>query len=170
VLGVGILLFFFVPVVFGHDKKDVQIARQKQPAAQTGVLNSQTQQPDYNTLLPEGKTIAQLGGWGRVSPPGKDPVYAFSDTVEGVHVTVSQQPLPDSFKADVAASTAQLAQQYSATEKLAVNGTTAYLGTSSKGPQSVILAEYGLLILMKSDTKLTNQQWVGYIYTLQQGN
>jgi hypothetical protein len=167
-IAVALLVLAVVLPGVGRDAAPGGTTTAKDKGGTTGVLGTKDDTPSYPTLLPEGKTIQQLGGWGRISPPDKDPVYAFADRINGVNITVSQQPLPEDFKADTPASLAQLAHQFSANEELSVNGTTAYLGTSIKGPQSVLLTEYGLLILIKSDSKIPNDQWVEYIYSLRQ--
>jgi len=131
-----------------------------------GVLSGKIQRPDYSTVLPEGKRIEDLGGWGRVSPPDKDPVFAYADTIAGVHITVSEQRLPSVFRPDVSGSVADLAKSFSATDAVTVDGKTFYIGTSIKGPQSVILAMDDLLILIKSDSGLTDRQWSSYITAL----
>lgn len=125
------------------------------------------QKPEYDTILPAGKTIDALGGWKRVSPPGKDPVFAYADKIGIVGINVSQQPLPDSFKHDTAGAIEKLAKGYAADEKVKVDTTTAYVGTSSEGSQSVILTKSDLLILIKSTGKLTSDQWAHYINSLQ---
>jgi hypothetical protein len=133
----------------------------------TTVLSAHAEQPKYDTLLPAGKTIKQLGGWGRVSPPDKDPVFAFTDNIDGVQLNVSQQPLPESFKKDIAGEVAKLATQFSATQQVKAGDTLVYVGTSHKGPQSAIFAKDDLLILIRSVTKLTDQQWATYVNDLQ---
>ena len=138
--------------------------------AGAGVLSSEdlkAQQPEFETIVPKGKSIEDLGGWARVSPPEKDPVFAYVDVVNGVQLNVSQQPLPESFKPDVAGKVAELAQQFSANQRLTTDGLTVYVGTSSKGPQSVILTKNGLLVLIRSASKLTDEQWVEYAQSLQ---
>ncbi len=123
--------------------------------------------PSYATLLPVGKTATDLGGWTRISPANRDPVYAFVDKIGTVQVTVSEQPLPAKLEVDPATQVAQLAQNFSATDKFTAGGTTAYIGTSAQGPQSVILTKKGLLVLIKSTYTLTNDQWAAYITSLQ---
>lgn len=123
--------------------------------------------PSYETALPKGKSISELGGWKRVSPPKNDPVFAFTDTIDGVPISVSEQPLPQSFKTDTGNQVAQLAQKFSATDKLEAGGTTVYIGTSSKGPQSVIFAKNNVLILIKSEKKITDTSWAAYAQSLQ---
>lgn len=128
------------------------------------------QTPAYPTLAPKGTSIETLGGWKRVSPPKKDPVFAYADTLEGVNISVSQQPLPASFKDDVASQVAALAKQFNATTKLSAGATTAYIGTSAKGPQSVIFTKNDLLILIKSQSKVSDSAWIRYVQLLDPGS
>ncbi len=123
--------------------------------------------PKYATVLPAGKNIRALGGWTRVSPPNRDPVFAYVDKIGGVQIDVSEQPLPANFRNETDKHVTQLAQEFGANEKLTAGGTTAYLGTSAKGPQSVILSKNDLLILVKSTSPIPNDQWTAYLASLQ---
>lgn len=143
-----------------QDKKD------KLASSGTDVLGAEKQTPDYKTLLPDGKSIGDLGGWERVSPKDKNPVFAYKDSIGQVSILVSQQPIPANFKGSVDTSVAKLASDFTANQKLPAAGTTAYVGTSIKGPQSVVLAKDDVLILIKSDSKVEDQQWVKYIESL----
>jgi len=129
--------------------------------------SSLTGTPSYTTMLPKGKSVESLGGWKRVSPPGKDPVFAFSDSIDSVPISVSEQPLPQSFKNDTSGQVAELAQKFSATDKLDAGSMTVYIGTSSKGPQSVIFAKNNLLVLIKSEKKIEDASWTTYVQSLQ---
>jgi hypothetical protein len=132
-----------------------------------GVTTTNIQaKPEFDTILPGDKTIDELGGWKRVSPPDRDPVFAYADTVSGMQIIVSEQPLPKSFEDDISGKVAKLAEDFHATQKVTMGDTTTYIGTSSEGPQSAILAKNNLLILIKSAVKLTTNQWVGYINSL----
>lgn len=122
--------------------------------------------PAYQTALPKGKTIDDLGGWKRVSPAKEEPVFAYMDKIDDVTISVSQQPLPQSFKNNTDSEVAELAKKFNATNKIDAGGTTAYIGTSSKGPQSVIFTHDNLLILMKSIGHVTDTSWANYIETL----
>ena len=121
---------------------------------------------EYQTILPNGKSISDLGGWQRVSPSKNDPVYAYTDAINGIAISVSQQPLPQSFIGNVDTKTADLAKSYSATNKISAGATTVYIGTSSKGPQSVILTKDSLLILIKSKSKIDDTLWAKYVESL----
>lgn len=125
-----------------------------------------SESPTYSTLLPSGKSVDSLGGWHRVSPPDKDAVFAYSDKIDNVQVNISQQPLPENFKADPATSITDLAKAYGATKKLEVGSAIAYLGTSIHGPQSAIVAKSNTLILMKSTQKINEDAWTTYIESL----
>lgn len=122
--------------------------------------------PEYATILPQGKSVETLGGWKRISPPGKDPVFAFADTINGVSISVSEQPLPASFKDNTPEHMAKLAEKFSATTKLEVGDTTVYVGTSVKGPQSALLAKNNLLIMIKSQKKISDAAWKQYAASL----
>lgn len=124
------------------------------------------QNPGYSTILPSNKSIIQLGGWVRVSPAGSEPVYAFNDSIDGISISVSEQPLPASFKADVEAGVAQLAKGYNAADTIKSGDSTIYIGTSAKGPQSVIFTKNGLLVLIKSEKKIENAAWSSYAASL----
>lgn len=120
----------------------------------------------YRTVLPAGKSIDDLGGWKRVSPPEGDPVYAYADTIDGVAVSVSQQPLPRSIKESTDEWVANLAKKFNATNRISADGNSVYIGTSAKGPQSVIFRVDELLILIKSDSKIQDQSWATYARSL----
>lgn len=125
--------------------------------------NDSTQKPSYKTVLPTGESITQLGGWKIVSPPESDPVYAYADTIDGTAVTVSQQPAPKDSdgKPEPVAS---IAEKFFATEK--IESTDAYLGTSSKGPQSALFVRKGTLVMIKSQENISNKSWAAYINNL----
>lgn len=124
--------------------------------------------PGYATILPEGKTIVELGGWVRVSrPKGTAPVYAYNDTLTGVPISVSEQPLPESFKDNSVYKVAELAKSDNATATLAIGDITIFIGTSAKGPQSVYFTKSDLLILIKSTEHIENAAWSSYVSSLQ---
>lgn len=125
-----------------------------------------TEVPGFATILPKNKSIDELGGWKRISPPNNDPVFAYTDKLDGVPISISQQPLPPAFKADAATQLAELAKKFNATTKLEADGTTIYLGTSAKGPQSVLFVKNDLLIMIKSQNKVSNGAWETYAKSL----
>lgn len=123
-------------------------------------------QPNYQTVLPKGDSINQLGGWKRISPPENDPVFAYADQIDNVPITVSQQPLPASFKNDIDTQVAELAKKFNATDKITAGDTTVYVGTSAKGPQSTIFTKNNLLILIRTQKKIADASWARYVESL----
>lgn len=128
--------------------------------------NVSSDTPAYQTILPSGKSITELGGWSRISPPENDPVFAYTDNIGTVSISVSEQPYPASFKGDVDNKVAELAKAFSATNVLKTDDTKVYVGTSAKGPQSVIFAKNNLLVLIKSQGKIEDKAWLSYIKSL----
>ena len=137
-------------------------------ATENQPVNGQLQKgtPDYDTVLPEGKSIKDYGGWTRVSPPNRDPVFAYADKIGAIPINVSQQPLPKDFADQPDQQIQQFAAGYAANKKLNVNGATAYIGTSAKGPQSVIVVKGDLLILIKASAAVPDSEWEQYIQSL----
>jgi hypothetical protein len=122
-----------------------------------------TNNPTYQTIIPSGRSI----NWQRISPPGNDPVYAFPDKVNNIAISVSEQPLPSTFKNDTDTQINKLAKSYNANDTFTAGKIKAYIGTSAKGPQSVIFTESGLLILMKSEKQIDTNSWKSYIASLE---
>ncbi|MFZ1360712.1 MAG: hypothetical protein WAS27_01615 [Candidatus Saccharimonadales bacterium] len=134
------------------------------PSATPSTATQKT--PQYHTVLPVGTSIDQLGGWQRISPPDKDPVFAYSDYINDVRITVSQQPLAGTTGQRIDEKVADIAKKFNATTKITAGDTAVYIGTSSKGPQSVIFAKDQTLVLIKSQATITNDLWQRYIMSL----
>lgn len=122
--------------------------------------------PDFQSFVPSQKTIEQLGGWQKLTPPEGDPYYVYTDSIDGVAISVTQQKLPANFTTDPQTSLASLAEAYSATNSFEAGGTKVYIGNSSKGPQSVLLIKGSVLILIKSENVITDDAWKVYIASL----
>lgn len=161
---VGVVGYTVVTTITRTITKQQKAAEITQSKNYTGAT---LQTPDYATILPEGKTIESLGGWTRVSPSNRNPVFAFVDTIDGKPINVSQQPLPPELKDEQGnqdnTQIVQLAQGYNANDKVIAGQTTIYIGTSAKGPQSVIFGKNNLLVLIKSSVALTDDRWAAYV-------
>lgn len=129
-----------------------------------------TDGPNYTTILPENKTINSLGGWQRISPPDKEPVYAFSDKVSDTAIIVTEQPITStaSFVNNPETYVKNIKDVYE--KHVTDNSTVFYVGTSTKGPQSVAFSKENLLILIKSEGKLSTKEWANYIQSLSSTN
>lgn len=122
--------------------------------------------PTYKTILPAGHTIADFGGWTRVSPPKRDPVYAYADHIGAIPIIVSEQPIPKDWRDGPDGEVRSLADTYGASKTLKAGSTTVYSGVSAKGPQSIIFIKNGLLVLIKASAAVPDGQWQEYIQSL----
>lgn len=122
--------------------------------------------PTYDIVLPQRTPVEALGGWHRVSPDNSDPVFAYSDMLEKVAISVSQQPMPESFAGNEKARIKELAESYSASIVVDAGGTEVYIGRSARGPQSVIFGKNGTLVLIKSQDAISQDGWIKYINNL----
>lgn len=144
-----------------------QSGANKQPTDISKQDSTTKEKPKYDTVLPESKSVDTLGGWIRISPPENDPVYAFLDKIGETPISVSEQPLPESFKGDTDGQLAELAKKFNATSKIEAGNVAVYSGVSAKGPQSVIFTKNNLLIFIKSQNKIDDAAWKKYIESLQ---
>lgn len=118
--------------------------------------------PEYAVMSPGGAGVESLGGYALISPPGEPKVYAYTDTIGGVPIKVSQQELPDSIGQDEL-KLRDLASNFNATEQIQVDDRSAYVGRSVNGVQSVIFARENIMVLIASDAEISNKDWVTYL-------
>lgn len=165
---VALCLLLVIGYVGTHlpKKDDSKAVKDTQTTNGPAVL-SRDETPKFATILPAGKSIKDFGGWTRVSPPDREPVFAYVDKIGNIPINVSQQPLPEELKEDTEEDISRLAVDFHAEEKLTVGNTIVHIGTSVKGPQSVIFTKKDLLILIKSAVKIENDRWATYISSLQ---
>lgn len=120
--------------------------------------------PDFSPLLPNGditNTVSQ-----KVQYDANKKVANYTDKIDGTSVTISLQQLPATFKPDIATNIKKVAEQFSANDKLEVDNGDAFIGTSEKGPQSLVGYRGDLLVFMKSEAKIDNASWVAYFNSL----
>ncbi len=158
-----VLLLFVVGGVF------VLKNTQHDDVAQTGidtkaVLSQNQVKPDFAYILPKGKS-AEADMTVKFDPEKK--VVNFQDSIGGVPIIISQQQLPPSLKEDTQNRVKKLAEEFAATEVLSTANPTAFLGTSAKGPQTVIFAKKDLLIFIQSSKEIDNHDWAEYVTNLQ---
>lgn len=125
--------------------------------------------PSFEVLTPAGKPLKDLDGW-TVTPPSSNGTsfFAYVDNISNVQLQISQQELPSSFIANTGEQMKTLATSFNADRTvITANKTTVYIGTSASGPQSVITAKNGLLILIKSSAELDEMQWSKYVDSLE---
>lgn len=122
--------------------------------------------PQFKTFLPQGKTIDELGGWHKLTPPNSGAVFVYLDQIDSVRIRVTQQTMPEDFMDDKNAQIEQLAKNFKADEKITVGETIAYVGTNVNGVQSIIFEKNNTLILITSSAKIESKSWANYIQKL----
>lgn len=128
------------------------------------VLSESKQQADFAYSLPKG-SLEETDGEVRYDTQRK--VVNFRDSIGGVAITISQQPLPEGFKEDTQNKVKGLAADFSATKEITTANPTAYLGTSAKGPQTVIFSKKNLLVFIQSTKMIDEHDWAEYITNLE---
>lgn len=166
VAGIVVVASFFVTLQILSGANANENAATKEGADGVSEQDKKATTPYYATLLPGTKSIEELGGWTRASPTDRNAAFAFTDYIGNNRITVTQQPLPADFKDDLAFKIEELAKNYKASEKITVDSLVVHIANSAKGPQSVIFAKDGLLVLARSSVKISNDKWIGYIETL----
>lgn len=125
------------------------------------VLAGNATKPDFPFLLPEGKKEETEGG--KIGYDAQRKVVSFTDKVGIVNITVSQQPLPESFNTDSEKQLETLAKNFSANEIIVPSNPKVFLGTSAKGPQTAIFYKNDLLVFIQSSSKIDKIDWTDYI-------
>jgi hypothetical protein len=127
------------------------------------VLAEYKEKADFPYSLPKGSDT-EIEGEVRYNPQRK--LVNFKDSIGGVVITISQQPLPEGFKEDTDTKVKKLAQDFNATKTIATANPTSYIGTSAKGPQTVIFSKKDLLVFIQSTSIIDDHDWAEYITNL----
>jgi|GEM_PF-3475312 len=140
------------------------VMHSRQTGKGTDVLGQKTAvaKPDFATIKPtttENQATA-------LKYDTEKKLASYNDVLGDVAITVSQQPLPEGFKADPTISVENLAKQMNATDKISASDTTAFAGVSIKGPQTVIFTKNDLLIFIIADKKIDVLTWSKYIESM----
>ena len=120
--------------------------------------------PDFQTVTPNGDITDTTSQ--KINYDASKKVASFTDKLNGYEVTVSMQPIPSTFKPNIGDNVKKVAEQFSANTVLSVDNGSAYLGTSPKGPQSLVGYRGDLLVFMKSERKIEDKAWSDYFNSL----
>lgn len=154
----GILLISLVGVItFKNTQKDAS-------PTSTDTSSGNSQEPPFKTVLPDGKKESTTDNSVKYDPNKQ--VANYRDKIGSTTITVSQQQLPESFKANPDEEVKKVAEGFSANEVLQESNPKAYLGNDVKGAQTVIFHKNGLLVFILSDKPIEKSQWAEYITKL----
>ena len=158
IIGAGsVILLVGVPITLQMTKND------KDTGTDTAVLAEKTEKANFEYSLPDGDASEANG---TVKYDATKKVVNYQDDIGGVAITISQQPLPSGFKEDTEAKVKKLAEDFAATKTIATANPTAYVGTSAKGPQTVIFSKKDLLVFIQSAKEIDDKDWAEYITNL----
>ncbi len=132
-----------------------------------GVLGEKSVKIDFKPLLPNGKTDETTAYKTAVDGQNR-PIYTFTDKIGATDLTVTEQPLPESLKGDTDTKLATMAKDLYLTDVINASNPKAYMGTSVRGPQTVIFTKNGLLVFIQSQAKIDKDQWSEYVTRLTQ--
>lgn len=121
------------------------------------------ERPKFELVYPSGRE-EDAYDVVRISPDGADASYAYLDRFmeEGAVFRVTQQKIPENF------NIAKIAEDFQATNVIQVDETIVYHGYSEKGGvQSLLFEKDGLLILIRSPQRFTDDTWAGYVASMQ---
>ena len=126
----------------------------------SNVASGPTNEPLFEIVKPEGREITKES---IVFDPER--LFAkYDDEINGIPITVSQQPFPDIYRSDVEGGVSKIAKDFGAKETLTYEGQTMYYGQDFEGPQTVVLSKNDLLVFIlttKAVDKLALQVYAG---------
>lgn len=132
-----------------------------QTSTQSQTIGGNTvQRPNFETLTPNNSSDTKLDNTTVRTTPNDGQVFSYTDTIDGVSITVNQQELPKNMTVDV------IAKNLNATKKLTKNSLTMYVGTSEQGAQTAVFGVKNLLILIKSASVIQDKSWTSYAASL----
>lgn len=116
--------------------------------------------PTFTTLAPGGDIHQATGGELRYDSAKQ--VASYTDTVQNVAITVSQQELPGHFVLDPAAGMANLASSINSKDQFNVGDTTVYVGQPNN-TQTAVFMKNQVLVFIVAQTPLSNEVLAAYI-------
>ncbi len=144
-------------IIFSLGMIAIQAFSSKQSEVTATVDGASAQnKPDFKLIYPGGSKKD-------TSYDANKKVASFNDQMGEAQLTISQQSLPVNFRYDPNGEVEKLAKQINANTKLGVEGVSAFMGQSIKGPQTVVFSKNGLLIFIKSEKMVDTKKWNDYV-------
>ncbi len=123
--------------------------------------------PSFMPAVPVGKDYLATPDGKQSRYDGTHDTYSFADTLEGDHITVSEQPAPKKFASGQDAVDSIAALSFKSAKRVSVGVTTAYIASFDKSEaQTAITTVNGLLVFVQSSAAHTASIWATYLATL----
>ena len=121
-------------------------------------------QPDFNPLYANGNKPDP--DQASFAYNGERHVASYNDTVAGVDITVSQQPLPENFKKDPEEEFQKLSKTFKHVQPFYAGEVKAYKALSDLGQQTVFFVKNDLLVFINAQKQLDQDGLLLYIASL----
>ena len=134
----------------------------ERPQGSAGVVQGvESTTPDFEPLRPIDKKDIER------KYDSKHKIISFQDQLVGLEIVVSQQKLPETFKADPQGSLENFAKKINATTPVDAGDVKAFAGKSVNGPQTIVFQKNELLIFIYSPKELDKNIVGSYIKILE---
>jgi hypothetical protein len=132
----------------------------------TNSAAGESDKPSYQPIAPKDKQNLASGDDSVSAYDPKRKLYTFNDNYQGTQLTISQQPLPKSFKSDPI-QIRKAADSIRATEEVDTALGMAYIGFDEQANvQRIMLIYRDLLVFIMTNKKLDKETIKTYIETL----
>lgn len=134
----------------------------------TEVDGANNDAPTFPLLYSAEKSQGSIGTIKRVSPPeAPQPTFAYIDYIDGIRIIVSQQEATETFKDEPATALEKISKDLQATSVIQVDENKIYHGLDEKlGVQSLVAYKNGRIVLIRADSKVSDDSWAGYYLSL----
>lgn len=150
---IGLLVFQFM------NKKEAK----KDTASTNGAKPAEvSHDPPFEITEPEGRAIKK----DNITYDPQKNFAKYDDEVDGVKLTVSQQPIPATFTGDVDANVKKVSEGFNAKEILSDKDPLAYIGQDVSGRQTIILVKDKLLIFILTAREVDKKSLTVYVQNL----
>ncbi len=123
--------------------------------------------PTFKPVAPKSKPNLAQGSSQATSFDGKLDSYSFTDSLNGVPLTVSQQPIPATFSSASQALSSVAKSMNAKTIIPTSSGLPAYeVFNANTSIQSLVFTMNNLLIFIQSNFQHSNAEWTNYINSL----
>ena len=138
----------------------------KGASTQQNPNNLPREKPTFKILYPGTKTETTVGEIVRITPSNVGAAYTYVDNLGSSQLNITQQELPDKFKANQNDELKKLAENFQAKSVIKVDSITVYHGESASGAQSLLFIKGNLLVTIKATQKLSDDTWAAYVSAL----
>lgn len=164
VAGIGVFLILIISfLTFNRFSSSPSDTLGDSTSNSNSTLEIPSEKPSFSILFPTGSSETDFEV-KRTNPEGSASTYTYIDSLadSDTKFQITQQEVPDNFNLE------KTATDFQATNIIQIDDDRVYHGFSEKTKvQSLIFVKKDRLVLISSPQKFTDDQWAGYIISLQ---